>query len=272
MIFFTASIPGQRDVIIHRNISPSTQKKLFKSIGWNERQMNILLQTLTTMLEHFNKISGTACALKIEIDRYQENPVELSLSESQFNLTLTRNLDPEEVTLTVALGIGQQLSVYCFSHTVPGISKGIPIVSVLAGKESLLQISNWIFDQTLKLKILLTLLPNPPVVPNKFCQKRAAVSLEELRAQTKKIMVNDTDLLTSIAILAMFSVVEEKNGSNQIHTQFVQEFNGEMDQHLRLIDQALDRPSPDHENWFYHYYQVFKQHCNKAYNSMKISF
>lgn len=260
-IFFTSSVPGQRNGIVHKNISPGTQKKLFKSIGWNEQQMNLLLQTLTTMLERFKKISGVACNLKIEIDQYQEKTVELTLNEFQFNLTLTRNFEPEDITSKVALGIGQKLTDYCLGRSVPGISH---VIQIKPENE----ISSWILAQTLIFKLLLSFLPNSLFVPNKFCQKRAAALFEELKNNTKKVMINETDLRTSIAVLAMFSVIEEKHGSNQIYTQFVQEFKGKLDGPHGNINRALN-----HEtglDWFSHHYQEFRQFCENAYNSIKI--
>jgi len=268
-VIFTSSVPGQRNGIVHKNISPDIQKKLFKSIGWNEQQMNLLLQTLTTMLKCFKKISDVTCTLKIEIDQYQNNIVELFLDGSQFNLTLTRDLEPEDITSKIALAIGQKLTDYCLSQSVPGISH---IIQIKPENE----ISSWILAQTLQLKILLTFLPNPPFIHYKFCQDRAAVFLQKLKADSKKDQIDETDLMKSIAALAMFAVIEEKYGYNQVDRKFTQEFGGELEGNLRLVNHLLDRNpdlalSSNKDNLFSHNYQELKQFCTEAYNSMKIN-
>ncbi len=270
MITFTSSVPGQRNCIVHKNISPAMQKKLFNSVGWNEQQMNTLLRGLKTMLKRFHKIAKVACKLKIEIDRYRENEVELSLAGFQINLTLTRNLEPEEITFNIVLKISEKLIEYCLSHDVPGISD-----IILIRTKPLSEIDGWIIGQISTLKLLLTFLPSPPFVYDKFCQEKAAVFFKQLMDNAEKFAINEDDLLRNIAMLAIVSVVEEKHGSNQIHVKFVQEFK-ELKDHPGLVNQALDSQrdsalQPNQGNWFYRHYQEFRGFCEIAFDSLIIS-
>jgi hypothetical protein len=266
-------VKGRIFSLHHKAPSCKTVERYAPSIGWQYDQIAKLIDTLSLISENFRKIAGISLSLALVINKLKENTVELGINPEQKIITvmLSRQLNPEETIEQIALEVGNELATFCVTHRVPGLS--FNQIAIATESEDLKQIAEQIIASTILSKILFKLLPHhPPFIPAKYCRRENEKLMTNLMAKIAPLHaeISQIELLKFLANLAVFSIIEEKNGSNQIHREITARFTDDLGRELQLLGLAFNGSDANSEE-FHNLYEQFRDTSQLAYDTTKIT-
>ncbi|MFA6548745.1 MAG: hypothetical protein WCT39_02270 [Candidatus Margulisiibacteriota bacterium] len=260
---------GSYNLLHKAPLQKRTIESYAPSIGWAHGQISALVDALIKISENFTKIAGIPLSFTIVIDKFRENELEWDIKQNNIAVMLSCKLNPEETIEQLVLEIGNELTNYCITHCITGV----PSSSFYQIEpEALEQMVEQVINRTIFSKVLFSLLPNdPPFIPTECCRRESKKLMTSLMEKVSPLCVkiNQAELLDFLAYLAVLSVIEEKNGSNQIHQEITARFAGNLGRELKILGLAFNGADASSEE-FQNLYEQFRQISQVTYDAMEI--